>query len=53
MKMKKWMALGLSALMAVSMLAGCGSSSSSAPAGGSTAGGDSSATEPVNLVWAG
>lgn len=53
MKMKKWMALGLSALMAASMLAGCGSSSSSAPAGGSTAGGDSSANEPVNLVWAG
>lgn len=54
MKLQKWLALSLSALMAVSLLAGCGSAPAST--GGSTPAstdGASAAAEPVNIVWAG
>ena len=47
MKMRKMLALSLSALMAVSLLAGCGGT----PA--STGDSGSGSTEPVNIVWAG
>lgn len=55
MKMRKMLALSLSALMAVSLLAGCGgtpaSTGGSTPA--STGDSGSGSTEPVNIVWAG
>lgn len=47
--MKKFIALALSALMAMSAFAGCGSSASSTPASGSTA--SSAAAQPVSLTW--
>lgn len=51
MKMRKMLALSLSALMAVSLLAGCGGAPASTPA--STGDSGSGSTEPVNIVWAG
>lgn len=55
MKMRKMLALSLSALMAVFLLAGCGgtpaSTGGSTPA--STGDSGSGSTEPVNIVWAG
>ena len=55
MKLQKWLALSLSALMTASLLAGCGGTPAST--GGSTpasaGSGSSEATEPVNIVWAG
>ena len=55
MKMRKMLALSLSALMVVSLLAGCGgtpaSTGGSTPA--STGDSGSGSTEPVNIVWAG
>lgn len=55
MKMRKMLVLSLSALMAVSLLAGCGgtpaSTGGSTPA--STGASGSVSTEPVNIVWAG
>lgn len=47
--MKKFIALALSALMAMSAFAGCGSSASSTPASGSTT--SSAAAQPVSLTW--
>lgn len=47
--MKKFIALALSALMAMFAFAGCGSSASSTPASGSTA--SSAAAQPVSLTW--
>lgn len=47
--MKKFIALALSALMAMSAFAGCGSSASSTPASGSTA--SSAAAQPISLTW--
>ena len=47
MKMRKMLALSLSALMAVSLLAGCGGTPASTGDSGSWS------TEPVNIVWAG